>query len=95
MAQQARSDLTTVTSVIKGGGRERTEPPLLEDGDDDVVVQNPGVVVSDDMVNVRIRGSWEMIWGQDTYDFEDGRRYKIPRDLFNYLKVHRNIYDTM
>lgn len=65
------------------------------DTDDDVEVVETETVVNDDYVNARIKGTWKMFWGRMTFDFEDGKRYRIPRDLFNYLKANGNIYDTM
>lgn len=64
---------------------------------DDVVVEEPVVVVNtdSDFVNARVKGTWLMFWGRDSYDFVDGKRYKLPKDLFNYLRSHGNIYDTL
>lgn len=50
---------------------------------------------ADDLVTARVKGTWKMIWGRTTYDFEDGKRYRIPRDLYAYLVRHSNIYDTV
>ena len=36
-----------------------------------------------------------MYWGRTTFDFVDGKRYKLPRDLYDYLVRHSNIYDTV
>jgi hypothetical protein len=46
-------------------------------------------------VSARVKGSWTMFWGQETWIFDDGRRYKLPRGLFEYLKKNGNIYDTL
>lgn len=46
-------------------------------------------------VNARVKGSWTMFWGKETWIFNDGHRYKLPRDLFEYLKKNGNIYDTL
>ena len=46
-------------------------------------------------VSARVKGSWTMFWGQETWIFNDGHRYKLPRDLFEYLKKNGNIYDTL
>lgn len=43
----------------------------------------------------RIKGTWVMYWGRDSYNFEDGKSFNIPADLFEYLKAHGNIYDTL
>lgn len=53
------------------------------------------IVVQDDLVSARVKGTWVMTWGRDKFDFEDGKRYRIPRDLFNYLKARSCIYDTL
>jgi hypothetical protein len=45
--------------------------------------------------SVRIKGTWTMTWGSSVWDFVDGQRYDIPWDLFEYLKSHGNVYDTM
>ena len=49
----------------------------------------------DDLVSARVKGSWVMFWSQSSYSFVDGQRYKLPRELFNYLKKTGNIYDTL
>ena len=46
-------------------------------------------------VSARVKGSWTMFWGQETWLFNDGKRYKLPRGLFEYLKKNGNIYDTL
>lgn len=62
--------------------------------DDDLEV-TPGIVINEDVVSARVKGTWKMFWGRLVFDFEDGKRYQIPRDLFVYLKNNGNIYDTM
>lgn len=61
------------------------------------VVAEPVTTVNADpgLISARIKGTWRMYWGSRFYDFEDGKRYMIPRDLFAYLKSHSNIYDTL
>lgn len=49
----------------------------------------------DNLVTARVKGTWKMFWGREIYDFEDGKRYRIPRDLYDYLVRHSNIYDTV
>lgn len=68
---------------------------FAEAEEDDVVLDVDGVVVNDDNVSCRVKGTWTMYWGRQVFNFEDGKRYRLPRDLFNYLKSHGNIYDTM
>jgi hypothetical protein len=53
------------------------------------------VIIKDDLVSARIKGTWVMTWGESKFDFEDGKRYRIPRDLFQYLKARSCIYDTL
>lgn len=63
--------------------------------DDDEVEEVQESVVTDDLRTARVKGTWTMYWGRNRYDFEDGKRYKIPLDLYNYLKSRANIYDTL
>jgi hypothetical protein len=60
---------------------------------DDAEILDPNT--KDDLVSARVKGSWVMFWSQSTYSFVDGQRYKLPRELFNYLKKSGNIYDTL
>lgn len=66
----------------------------VDTDDSDVVVSNE-VVVNDDLVSCRVKGTWVMYWGNKQFDFKDGQRYRIPRELFDYLRKNGNIYDTM
>ena len=43
----------------------------------------------------RIKGTWRMHWGTEVFDFEEGKTYSIPADLYNHLANHGNIYDTV
>jgi hypothetical protein len=65
------------------------------DDDTDEVVLSEETVVTQDLKTARIKGTWTMFWGTDRYQFEDGKRYRIPVDLFQYLKARSCIYDTM
>lgn len=67
----------------------------VEEVDVDDVVHTDEVVVNSDLVNARVKGTWVMSWGREKYDFVDGKRYRLPRDLFNYLKSRACIYDTL
>ena len=51
--------------------------------------------VQADQVSGRVKGTWLMFWGTNSYDFKDGVRYNLPRDLYEYLKKSGNIYDTL
>jgi hypothetical protein len=64
---------------------------------DEVVIEEPVTVSSTDgdFVKARVKGTWLMIWGLTRFDFKDGKTYKLPKDLFNYLRANGNIYDTM
>lgn len=61
----------------------------------DVEVAEPTVVVNDGLVTARVKGTRSMMWGSTVYNFIDGQRVRIPRDLFEYLRSYQNIYDTM
>ena len=65
--------------------------------EDEVVVAEPVIVMSadSDYVNARVKGTWKMFWGSDSFDFVDGTRYKLPKDLYAYLRKSSNIYDTL
>jgi hypothetical protein len=68
------------------------------EADDTVVYTAPDMeetIVEDTLVSARVKGTWVMTWGTERFDFEDGKRYRIPKDLFNYLKARSCIYDTM
>lgn len=62
--------------------------------DENQVEQEP-VVVMPDEVQARIKGTWTMYWGQRVFNFVDGTRYSVPRDLYAYLRKNGNIYDTL
>lgn len=62
---------------------------------EDVIIDTSPTVVNESLVTARVKGTWLMFWGSKSYDFKDGQRYRLPRDLFNYLKKNGNIYDTM
>ena len=62
---------------------------------EEAVVEVQPLEVASDQVSARVKGTWTMFWGQLVFNFEDGTRYTIPRDLYNYLKNSGNIYDTL
>lgn len=64
---------------------------------DDDIQYTPVVEVSTEgnSINARVKGTWKMFWGSQAYDFVDGRRYKLPKDLYSYLRASGNIYDTL
>lgn len=63
--------------------------------DEEIVIDTSPTVAVESTVTARVKGTWLMFWGNKSYDFKDGQRYRLPRDLFNYLKKSGNIYDTM
>ena len=62
---------------------------------DEAQVEQEPVVVMPDEVQARIKGTWTMYWGQRVFNFVDGTRYSVPRDLYAYLRKNGNIYDTL
>lgn len=64
---------------------------------DEDAVYTPVVEVSTEgnFINARVKGTWKMFWGSQSYDFVDGKRYKLPKDLYGYLRSSGNIYDTL
>jgi hypothetical protein len=78
----------------------KTNPEFAEAVDsDEVVVDEPMPVIAtspdSNLVNARVKGTWTMFWGRSRYEFVDGNRYKLPKDLFAYLRSSGNIYDTL
>jgi hypothetical protein len=67
----------------------------VDTASEEAVVEVQPLEVSSDEVSARVKGTWTMFWGQLVFNFEDGTRYTIPRDLYNYLKKSGNIYDTL
>ena len=59
------------------------------------VVEVEEQTVVDDLKTARIKGTFNFMWGQNVYDFVDGKRYRIPADMYDYLRSYGNIYDTM
>lgn len=59
------------------------------------VVEVEEQTVVDDLKTARIKGTFNFMWGQTVYDFVDGKRYRIPADMYDYLRSYGNIYDTM
>lgn len=80
--------------------RKKVDPQFVDesiDDDDEVIVDEPVTVVNQDaeFVTAKVKGTWVMFWGHEKFDFTDGRRYKMPKDLFQYLRKSGNIYDTL
>ena len=82
-------------AAAKTAVAEFTAPEEVEESTSEVVAQETAYVVQPSTKSVRVKGTWTMHFGLDAYDFVDGQRYDLPLDLFEYLKGHGNIYDTM
>lgn len=66
-----------------------------DESPDEVQQVHEETVVNSATVTARVKGTWTMYYGGMSYDFKDGQRYKLPRDLYEYLKRNANIYDTL
>lgn len=62
--------------------------------DDETIVAQPATNEAG-LKKARIKGTWLMHWGGVNYNFEDRKTFFIPADLYEYLKAHGNIYDTL
>lgn len=59
------------------------------------VQQVDPVIVTPTTKRARVKGTWTMFFGSTSYDFVDGQSYDLPPDLFEFLRIRGNIYDTM
>jgi hypothetical protein len=81
----------------------KTNPEFVEAAEEDVVVygepvvEEPVIAMATDanLVSARVKGTWTMFWSRSKFNFEDGKRYKLPKDLYDYLRKSGNIYDTL
>ena len=53
------------------------------------------IVVTPATQRARIKGTWRMSFSGQSWDFVDGENYDLPPDLYEYLRGHGNIYDTL
>ena len=90
MATKKTSNVTTTTNLF-------AEPEVAEVVEETIVEEEPTVVApgAPATKKARIKGTWLMYWGGASYNFEDGKTFTIPTDLYNYLQSHGNIYDTL
>lgn len=58
-------------------------------------VVTPVPAAGSDLKRARIKGTWTMYWGAKMFNFETGKTYNIPADLYEHLKKYGNIYDTL
>lgn len=68
---------------------------FAEPVEDDEIIATPAPAPGSDLKKARVHGTWTMYWGRHIYKFEDGKTYSIPADLYEHLKQHGNIYDTL
>jgi len=47
------------------------------------------------LIQARVKGTWKMYYGQEVYNFVDGKRYNLSKDMYDYLRKSGNIYDTL
>jgi hypothetical protein len=89
MATKKTSNVTKTTDLF-------SEPEVAEVVEE-TVVEEPVVVApgAPATKKARIKGTWLMVWGPNRYNFEDGKTFTIPSDLYDYLKSNGNIYDTI
>lgn len=83
---------TKKTSTTPSEFVEVEETEVVEETPEVKEVVAPGAPA---IKKARIKGTWRMYWGSQSFDFEDGNTYSIPADLFDHLQGHGNIYDTL
>lgn len=90
MATKKTPNVTTTTNIF-------AEPETAEFVEETLVEEEPAVVApgAPATKKARIKGTWLMHWGSERYNFEDGKTFTIPTGLYDYLKSHGNIYDTI
>ena len=80
----ARKNITTATQQFV----EEAENVEIE-------VAIPVLEKGSNLIQARVKGTWKMYWGQEVYNFVDGKRFNISKDLYDYLRKSGNIYDTL
>ena len=91
MASKKTQNLTTISSIFEA-------PETVVEETEEVTADAAPVVVAPGAPaqrKARIKGTWVMHWVKRSFNFEDGKTYTIPSDLYEYLKGHENIYDTI
>jgi len=61
----------------------------------EIEVAIPVPTEGSNLVQARIKGTWKMYWGKEVYNFVDGKRFNVSKDLYDYLRKSGNIYDTL
>ena len=80
----ARKNITTATQQFA----EEAENVEIE-------VAIPVPEKGSNLIQARVKGTWKMYWGQEVYNFVDGKRFNISKDLYDYLRKNGNMYDTL
>ena len=55
----------------------------------------PKILLKKSSVAGRVPQPGDLDYGELAINFEDGKTYNIPSDLWSHLKTHGNIYDTL
>jgi len=63
--------------------------------EDEVEIAVPVPSADSNFTQARVKGTWTMYWGGSVYNFVDGKRFNIEKDLYHYLRKNGNIYDTL
>lgn len=61
----------------------------------EVEIAVPVPAEDSNLIQARVKGTWKMYWGKEVYNFVDGKRFNISKDLYDYLRKSGNIYDTL
>lgn len=83
---------TKKTSTTPQEFVEAEEAVVAEETPETKEVVAPGAPATK---KARIKGTWTMHWGSQIFEFEDGKTYTIPADLYAHLQGYGNIYDTL
>lgn len=73
----------------------RQNKQFAEPVEEDTEIAVPVPEETSDLTQARVKGTWTMYWGGSVYNFEDGKRFNIPKALYHYLRKNGNIYDTL
>lgn len=60
-----------------------------------VAIPHNPVTVAPTTKSARVKGTWTQYYGRMRFDFVDKQRYDLPLEVYNYLKEHDCIYDTI
>jgi hypothetical protein len=73
----------------------KTQQFAEEVENNEIEVAIPVPTEGSNLIQARIKGTWKMYWGKEVYNFVDGKRFNISKDLYDYLRKSGNIYDTL